>query len=182
MIPESYKANSIRLYKAVDFPTKWSLFETILEGSDYVDSSIFYFCKKWWLFTTSTKSNILNLYYAETLTGPWIMHPNSPIIDNNAHIARPGGRVLLLGGHILRYRFTQDDANSYGSKVRAFAITELTTLSYKEKEVKGNPILEASGKGWNAKGMHHIDPHQIGKNKWIACVDGNVEIFKFGIR
>jgi len=180
MIPESYEANSIRLYKAVDFPAKWSFVGTLLDKKDFVDSSIFHFHDKWWLFTTSTKSNILRLYHADNLIGPWMEHPNNPIISENAHIARPGGRVLLLNNQIIRIRYTQDDFHSYGNQVRAFEIIELTATSYKEREIAGNPVLQANGTGWNAKGMHHIDPHQIGKNKWIACVDGNMEILKFG--
>jgi len=29
--------------------------------------------------------------------------------------------------------------------------------------------------------MHHIDPHLIGKDEWIACVDGHVDNLKFGL-
>jgi O-antigen/teichoic acid export membrane protein len=171
MIPESYEANSIRLYKAVDFPTKWSFVKTLLIGKDFVDSSIFQFRDKWWILTSSTKSNILRLYYSDSLMGTWIEHPESPIVRNNSHIARPGGRIVKFGERVIRY--TQDCKPTYGNQVRAFEVTELTTKKYKEKEIDGNPILNAGGKDWNALGMHHVDPHQIGINQWIACVDGN---------
>jgi hypothetical protein len=174
MIPESYESRSIRLYKSNDFPTKWSLVKILLQGKDFVDSSIFHFQNMWWLFTTSTKNNTLYLYYSDKLTGVWKEHPKSPVIIDNSHIARPCGRVVQLNGHVIRY--TQDDATTYGKKVMAFEITELTTTKYAEKPVEENPILQANRTGWNAKGMHHIDPHQIEKNDWIACVDGNVEI------
>lgn len=177
MIPESYQASSVRLYKAVEFPTKWSFVETLIDGSDYVDPSIFYFNEKWWLFVSTTKDNVLRLYYADKLTGHWIEHPESPIIDGDANIARPGGRVLVFDNQIVRY--TQDDDPTYGNQVRAFEITELTTASYEEKEVIENPILKGSGAGWNENGMHHIDPHQIDENKWIACVDGYERFWVF---
>ncbi|HEY9640576.1 MAG TPA: hypothetical protein V6C57_08830 [Coleofasciculaceae cyanobacterium] len=170
MIPESYQANAIRLYKATNFPAQWSFAKDLLNGSDYVDSSIFQFNNHWWLFTTSTQSDILRLYYTSDLLGDWIEHPKSPIIQSNAHIARPGGRVIVWGDKIVRY--TQDDAPHYGNQVRAFEITLLTTAHYQEKEISGNPILKASGSGWNHTGMHNIDPHQINQNEWIACVDG----------
>lgn len=180
MIPESYQANSIRLYKAIDFPTQWIFVKTLLDGSDYVDSCIFYFNDKWWLFTTSTKSDVLRLYYANELMGSWIEHSKSPVIEGNAHIARPGGRVVVSDGRIIRY--TQDDEPNYGNSVRAFEITELTTNTYKEKEVNKNPILKASGSGWNAIGMHNIDPHKINEDKWIACVDGYRISLVFGFK
>jgi hypothetical protein len=180
MIPESYQASSVRLYKAVDFPTQWLFVKNLLDGSDYVDSSIFHLNGKWWLFTSSTKNNILCLYYANELIGPWIEHPKSPLIEGNASIARPGGRVVEFDDRIVRY--TQDNEYNYGNQVRAFEITELTTTNYNEKEVNENPILKASGTGWNATGMHHIAPYQIEKGKWIACVDGYRGSLVFGLK
>ena len=88
--------------------------------------------------------------------------------------------TLSIDGRIVRY--TQDDDSTYGNQVRAFEVTELTTKSYKEKEVSENPILKESGSGWNGKRMHHIDPHKIDENKWIACVDGFGELLVFGLK
>ncbi|NDJ24223.1 hypothetical protein GS682_21745 [Nostoc sp. B(2019)] len=179
MIPESYETNSIRLYKAVDFPTKWAFLKVLIDGRDYVDSSVFNFNEMWWMFTSSTQSNILRLYYTDDLMGHWIEHPQSPLIEDNLNIARPGGRVVVHDDQIFRY--TQDDEHLYGTQVRAFEITHLTTTTYKEKEVKENPILKPSGFGWNKTGMHNIDPHQITKDKWIACVDGYQILLVFGV-
>ncbi|WP_206758423.1 hypothetical protein [Nostoc sp. FACHB-133] len=180
MIPESYKANSIRLYKAVDFPTRWMFLKTLLDGKDYVDSSVFNFNERWWMFTSSSQSNILRLYYTDDLMGRWIEHPQSPIIKDNLNIARPGGRVVVYDNKIFRY--TQDDEHLYGNQVRAFEITDLTTTTYKEKAVQNNPIINASGYGWNKTGMHNIDPHKLESGKWIACVDGYQIIVVFGIK
>jgi hypothetical protein len=69
-------------------------------------------------------------------------------------------------------RFAQVGRPSYGSAVRAFRITELTPTSYREEEAASSPILTASGTGWNANGMHHVDAHQIEDGTWIAAVDG----------
>jgi hypothetical protein len=32
-------------------------------------------------------------------------------------------------------------------------------------------VVEASGKGWNSDGMHHVDAHELAKDRWIAVVD-----------
>lgn len=179
MIPESYEANSIRLYKAVDFPTKWEFVKTLIDGKDYVDSSVFNFHEMWWMFTSSSQSDILRLYYSDDLMGQWIEHPQSPIIKDNLNIARPGGRVVVCDRKIFRY--TQDDEHLYGNQVRAFEITDLTTTTYEEKAVKHNPVIKGSGYGWNKTGMHNIDPHKLDSGKWIACVDGYEIIVVFGI-
>jgi beta-xylosidase len=173
MVPESHQANSIRLYKASKFPTEWSFVGNIKSGASFLDASIFRHADKWWLFTeTNPQHNFdtLRLYYADELLGSWIEHPKSPIITGNAHIARPGGRVLVMNDKIIRY--TQDCQPDYGTQLRAFEITELTTTSYQEREIDQNLVLEPTGVGWNGAGMHHIDPHLIHEEQWIACVDG----------
>ena len=180
MIPDTGQTNSIRLYKASSFPKGWSFIKTLLEGEDYVDSTIFCYNGKWWIFaeTNPEGNDILRLYYSNNLTGSWTEHPKSPIIKGDGNIARPGGRVVTFDGRIIRY--TQDDDPTYGNQVRAFEIDVLTTRNYEEHEVYASPVLETSGIGkkrfespdWNTDGMHHIDPHQISQNEWIACVDG----------
>jgi hypothetical protein len=182
MIPESFEANSIRLYRADDFPLHWSFVGTLLDGGDYVDSSIFRFNDdRWWLFTATPENDTLRLYYAQELLGPWIEHPESPIVEGDSNIARPGGRVLVFDGRIIRYA-QDDDDSTYGKQVRAFEITELSTASYQETEVSGNPIVEASGTGWNGMYMHHVDIHQITEDRWIASVDGCGEVWVFGLK
>lgn len=180
MIQESTQSCSIRLYKAVRFPTEWSLVKILLRDVNYADPSIVYYADRWWMFASSLKNDVLRLYGARDLMGPWIEHPASPVINGDSRRARPGGRVIPFNGGLSRY--AQDDFSAYGYQVRAFAITELTSSSYKEGEVKENPIIKASGAGWNSKGMHTIDPHKLGGNKWIACVDGNGRTLHFGLR
>lgn len=180
MIPESQEASAVRLYRAVDFPTQWAFETTLLRGS-YVDSSIVRHDDKWWLFTGTdrTDNDTLNLFYAEALTGPWVEHPGSPIVAGDPNAARPGGRVLQWGDRLVR--FAQDDAPIYGNQAWAFEIIALTTTSYREIKLVDAPIVTASGSGWNAKGMHHVDAHQIGDGEWLACVDGYREIRVFGL-
>ena len=178
MIPESREAYAVKLYRAANFPTKWSFVANLLSGN-YVDSSIFYYDGQWWMFT-SDRNDVLHLFSANDLMGHWIEHPKSPIILMDGNIARPGGRVLLFHNKI--FRFTQDCDPTYGYMVRAFEITELTPESYREKEVPGNPVLKPTRNGWNAERMHHIDPHNIAENHWLACVDGVARYWKFGIQ
>jgi hypothetical protein len=172
MIPETYQAGAVRLYRADTFPTDWSHYATLLSGPYFVDISVFRYDQKWWFFTETNdfRHDTLRLYYATGLLGPWVEHPKSPIIQGNAHIARPAWRVLVNEGNVIRY--TQDCFPSYGREVRAFEITELTTAAYRERRLRRNPILRASSSGWNAWGMHHIDPHKISNQRWLACVDG----------
>ena len=169
LLPESHQDLAVRLYKAESFPDKWKHVKNLISGYSFVDPSILYYNKKWWLFVTTQFSNILNVYYADDLMGEWKPHPMNPVIKFNAHISRPGGKMIVYKGK--PYRFTQDCDPYYGIQVFAFEITKLTETEYSEKIVSPEPILTKSGKGWNATGMHHIDLHKI-DNKWIAVVDG----------
>jgi hypothetical protein len=173
MIPESHEAGSMRLYKARKFPLEWSYEATLISGPRFADSSLFRYADKWWLFTETDlkmQFDTVRLYYADDLMGPWLEHPQSPIIEGNPYTARPAGRVLVLRDRVIRY--AQHCYPNYGMQVRASEITELTTESYRECEVGGSPILTGSGAGWNRDGMHHIDAHLLEDGRWIACVDG----------
>lgn len=170
MIPESYEANAIQLYRADPFPTRWSLVRRILEGP-WVDSSIFHFKGRWWLFSNplAPENQVLELFHAENIHGPWQRHPMSPIVSGSNRFARSGGRVIVAGDKVIR--FTQDCFPFYGTAVRAFEVSGLTTSDYSEREFEKSPILTAGREFWRQEGMHHIDAHSV-NGRWLACVDG----------
>jgi hypothetical protein len=178
MIPESQQSGSVRLYKAVNFPTDWSLDATLLDDIDAVDSSVFRFRDTWWLLTGSgippNRADNLHLFYADNLRGPWQEHPASPVVRGDACGARPAGRPLVFNNSIVRY--SQDCYPAYGTQVRAFEIVELTRATYRERETDANPVLRGPGSGWNGSGMHHVDAHLLADGRWIACVDGWVSV------
>ena len=170
MIPETRRAGAIRLYRADAFPDHWSYAGDLMrvEGAD---PSVFHRDGKWWMFVCAPPAGheTLRLYLADDLTGPWSEHPASPILRDDPLRARPAGRVTFFNGLAIRY--AQECHPHYGTRVRAFEITELTAETYAEREIE-RPVLTASGSGWNRDGMHHSDAHICTDNGWIACVDG----------
>jgi hypothetical protein len=174
MVPESCEARIVPLYRATSFPYRWERVSTLIEGVHLADASPFHHRGQWWLLASSgeprRRADNLHVFGAEHLSGPWREHPMSPVIRGNAQHSRPGGRVLIHDERV--YRFAQDCYESYGQQIRAFEITTLTPRAYAEREVTTEPIITASGTGWNGTGMHHIDPHQTGDGSWFACVDG----------
>lgn len=177
MMPESRRDSNIRLYRAKDFPMKWEFAGTLLSGQRFGDSSILHHGGRWWLFTETNpnlKHDTLRLFHADSLYGEWKEHPCSPVVRGNPHIARPAGRVCSYDGKVVRY--AQDCYPIYGTRVKAFVVTELTETAYAEEEIATTPVLGPSEKGWNAGGMHHVDPHEVANGEWIACVDGWVGV------
>jgi hypothetical protein len=171
MIPETLGANAACLYRADEFPTRWSLAAKLIDGP-CADPSIVRFAGLWWLFLCSTPyhHDTLRLYFAEQLAGPWREHPRSPVIRADKSRARPAGRIVTVNNHLVR--FAQDCIPQYGARVRAFDILELTTTSYAEVENASSPVLQPGGGDWNATGMHHLDAQQQPDGTWLACVDG----------
>ena len=51
LVPESYQAGAIRLYRAAQFPFQWTFLGEILTGPYFADTSIFQHQGLWWLFT-----------------------------------------------------------------------------------------------------------------------------------
>jgi hypothetical protein len=174
MTPETLGANAARLYRAARFPDEWTYVKDLVPGQ-HADPSIFFFDKKWWLFTCPNpyKHDTLSLYSAADPASNWTEHPSSPLISGDKSMARPAGRVLHYDGKLVR--FTQDCYPTYGRQVRAFEITELTTTTYKEHEAADSPVLSPGSSGWNASGMHHVDAHRV-EGSWLACVDGLVDV------
>jgi hypothetical protein len=169
MVPESNCDFSVRLYRAVEFPKRWEFVNKLLTGHDYVDATLFRHGNMWWMFASTTRNDVLNLYYSQNLKDGWSAHPMNPVVKLDKHIARPGGRVIEHEGKL--YRFGQDDDPDYGIQVFAFEIVELDTKVYRERMMLEKPVVTASGHGWNAAGMHHVDLHQR-DGGWMAVVDG----------
>jgi len=168
MIPEAHTETSLRLYRATDFPDKWTYERDLITGDHFISASVVRYNDMWWMFVARLGNETLRLFYSPDFTGPWTEHPRSPVVEKNPDIARPGGRLLILDG--ILYRMGQDCYPTYGNQVFAYQITDISTTTYKEKVID-IPIVKATSKGWNADAMHHVDAHQISRNKWIAVVD-----------
>jgi hypothetical protein len=172
MVPESLVPGAIRLYRADPFPERWVHVQD-LAGVTAADPSLFRFQDRWWMYLCPTphEHDSLALYHADRLEGPWEAHAKSPLFQTEPCISRPAGRVLVQdGGDPAVIRLAQDCRPRYGTRVRAFEVSRLTTEEYEETE-RGF-LLEPSGSGWNGMRMHHADAHPLPDGTWIACVDG----------
>jgi hypothetical protein len=159
--------NVIRLYRATQFPQKWERDAELIRGDKLVSPTIVQHQNRWWLFVGAGNAT-LRLFHADTLKGPWAEHPRSPIVANDANIARPAGRPVVVNGKL--YRFAQDCEPVYGAAVVAFEITTLTETDYRERALE-KTLVSATGSGWNSAAMHHIDAHRGPDGRWVAVVD-----------
>jgi len=172
MIPETSQTEAVRLYRATRFPTEWEYVGDLLQGRPFADASVVRHQDRWWLFaeTSGDRNDTLRLYHADALAGSWQEHPQSPVIQGDAENARPAGRIIAADGHL--FRFAQNCRTAYGTDVRVREIMRLTTTEFVERPLGTGPVLGPTRTGWNAGGMHHVDPLPLAHSRWLAAVDG----------
>jgi hypothetical protein len=150
MIPESHQNRTIDLYRAEAFPEGWKYEMTLMEQVDAVDSVIFRYAGKWWLFTSigaekSSPNANLSAFYSDSFpSGAWTAHPKNPLCAD-ADNSRMAGAVFFNERTGLAERPAQSCVKEYGEKTHINAITELTLFSYNETKIK--TILPERGLG-----------------------------------
>ena len=105
-IPETWEAECVRLYRALDSRPAGCSSASCSAGG-VPDSTVMHHDGHWWLFTESNpqhRYDSVRLFVAQNLTGPWSEHPQSPLIQHDSRIARPAGRVVVSDRMI---RFSQ---------------------------------------------------------------------------
>lgn len=137
MIPETQGAESIELYKCLEFPWSWKLDRVLIQGVSAVDTTLYHYGGKWWMFTSIKNKeephnwNKLCLFFADCPVGPWHEHKKNPIISD-ARCARPAGRLFFHNGNV--YRPAQDCSRRYGGAISIRRITRLDCAGYSEEE------------------------------------------------
>ncbi|AEF82201.1 glucosamine inositolphosphorylceramide transferase family protein [Leadbettera azotonutricia] len=138
MIPETHENNTIDLYQASDFPYKWDYTMTLMHNVIAVDSTVFYYNQKWWLFTNiETKPDPINknlsAFYSNSFpSDTWTPHLQNPLVSNLEN-SRMAGTVFYNTQNRSPYRPAQNCLKDYGKETNINEIMELTPFSYKEK-------------------------------------------------
>ncbi|KAI3851876.1 hypothetical protein MKW98_019875 [Papaver atlanticum] len=179
MIPETSYKGELRLYKAVDFPLKWTLEKVIMKKA-FMNTVIINYGGNFWLFGSYysgfgfLKNVQQEIWYSSSPLGPWKPHRQNPIYNTGKSfgVLRNGGRPFVYHGNL--YRVAQDCGKIYGQRVRTFKVEILTKDEYREVEV---PLgIEEPKKGrnaWNGARYHHLDVQDLGSGEWIGVMDGD---------
>jgi hypothetical protein len=141
MIPETHENKTIDLYRAVNFPSEWDYELTLMKDIIAVDSTVFYYASKWWLFTSlEIKPNSINRNLSAFCSDSfpsvnWKPHPQNPLCADISN-SRMAGSVFLDKENGLFRRPAQNCLKDYGQKTNINQITELSAVSYQERTVK----------------------------------------------
>lgn len=130
MVPETYQAGEIALYRAADETLNvWERECALLAGVPGADASLIEYQGRWWMFYTLVGAGArdqreLHLAHAPALAGPWTPLPANPVRVNREG-ARPAGRPFLDRDGVLTLP-VQDSTTGYGGATRLLRFPVLT--------------------------------------------------------
>lgn len=159
MIPETHQTDRVEIWRCTQFPLRWELFATALEGKSPADTTMFKVKGQWWLLTSLSDHHAYmdhsSELYAFAVDGPALKtvvpHKRNPVIIGS-DTARNGGRVHIVGDRVLR----PSQCNSHGIYGYGLNIQEITRLDaevYTEETIKFVRPDFMTG----IVGCHHID-------------------------
>ena len=133
-----------------------------LEAFRIIDPTVLFHAGRWWLFggLPTTATDLLWLWSATDVAGPYEPHPDNPIVMDVAR-ARSAGPIIAADGRL--FRPGQDNRGSYGNGVTFSEIIELSTERY--REVPRAQVRVAGRKG----------PHTLFLDGDSTVVDSYVE-------
>lgn len=174
MIPETSRNKTIELYRCTDFPFSWELEEVMIDKINAVDSTLLKYNDKYWLFTTEKRYDndqdlsLLSIYHSnQLLGGHWTPHIHNPVVTN-IEAARPAGKIIEVGGKLLRP--SQNCSKHYGYGITLNQIKTLTEHQF--EEVKYQSLLPEAYK--NA-----ISTHTLNVEKNLTVSDALIKRLKW---
>ncbi len=168
-VPETADAGEVAIYRADDFPRRWSKAGVLLEGFAGVDPTVFRHDGRWWLLCTEkgAREDVeLRAWHAADLLGPWTPHARNPV-KSDVRGARPAGPPFVHEGAL--YRPAQDCSKQYGWRIAVQRVTRLSPTEFAEEPVA---VLEASPDSPFPRGRHTLTP--VGD---LVLVDGRRDVF-----
>lgn len=162
MMPETHEANRLEIWRATQFPLKWELYATALEGRMPADSVLFQQEGKWWLFSNLSYDQAFmehsSALYLFEVDGPALTrvvpHPLNPVVVGS-DVARNAGAIFSADGQL--YRPSQNNSfGVYGYGLNLMRIDQLDMQNYRETLVRR--VLPDELK--DAMGVHHVSSAQ----------------------
>jgi len=171
IIPESFEANKVMLYQAVDYPNKWKMVKVLIDEYAGIDNTILNYNGTWWMFSSDKNdgsSHNLNLFFADDLFSEWNPHPCNPI-KTDVRSSRSAGKPFIHNNNIYRPSMNYEDKNE--GSITINLINDLSKNSYKETSVKS--IMPFQKSKFSEK------THHLFSTKNFLLIDGCKETLIF---
>jgi hypothetical protein len=138
MVPETAENRTIDLYECVEFPHQWKFKTNLMKNIKAVDTTLFHYNGRWWLFTGMAENEgsfpLVELFLfssSDLFAKEWDSHPLNPIVSDIKK-SRPAGRLFARNGKI--FRPSQDCSIFYGYGFDLNEILLLSETEYSERE------------------------------------------------
>jgi len=167
-IPETKQIRQIALYRAEEFPSKWTRVATLIDDFAGVDGTVFQHDGSWWLTSSlggSYSSLRLMVWHSTNLFGPWKPHARNPVKTDSSS-TRPAGTPFTHKGNL--YRPGQDCSKKYGGRIVLNRVLRLTPEEFQEERAA---VIEPFD------GPYRDGIHTISGGGGITLVDGNRRVF-----
>jgi hypothetical protein len=176
MIPETYFAERVELYRATEFPYRWELIQVLQDKVAAADTTLWMEDGIFYFFTSIaekglTENDNLYLFYSDELTGCWRPHPGNPVCQD-VRRSRSAGHLFRRNGSLIRP--AQDCSVRYGYACQLNRVECLSPRDFKEAP------FERIEPAW-----HHglIGTHTINSSEYVEVIDGQIYRSKYsGIR
>ena len=169
LIPESSANRTVELYKCTAFPLKWEFQRNLMNNCEVVDTTLFQWQGKWWMFVNQIQTegasswDELFLHYSDSpFSDNWTPHQRNPVVSD-ARSARPAGRLFVRNGRL--YRPSQNCSGRYGYGFNICEITKLTETEYEEK------IVSRVEPKWD---KNVVSTHTINYEDGLTIIDGQL--------
>jgi hypothetical protein len=166
MVPESSENGTVSLYRAHDFPLRWTKELDLLSNIEASDSIIVAGRDCLWLFTTvpssgSVVSDSLYLFQSKSLFGPWLPHVKNPVLIDGSS-ARSAGPAVIRNGAL--WRVVQDCEHRYGAALGLARVVRLDDDGF-EQNVEAIIKPGHHWPGWRL--------HTLSRAGALECIDGS---------
>jgi hypothetical protein len=164
-IPETHQAGEISLYKAQEFPYRWTKVTSLVSNFAGVDSTVFQYENRWWLACVDQHTgpyDKLFIWHAPDLCGPWRAHEANPV-KTDPHSSRPAGTPFAHDGYL--YRPSQDCSRAFGGRIVLNRMLKLTPTEFKEEQAA---VVEPDSSGPYPDGTHTLS--SVGN---VTLIDGD---------
>ena len=171
VIPESSQRGKVSCYQFDDVNKSLINERTIINNLPLLDSTIFQYNNKFWLFATLADHKFdhskLYIYHADSLFGEYTPHIKNPV-KHGLNGTRPAGNIITVDNEI--YRPAQNCKEYYGESI---AINKIIILNEAEFEEEAYLQITADKNSVYSEGIHTINVLDD-----IIVVDGIKMIFR----
>ena len=151
MIPESYVANEISVFRAVRFPDRWEKVAVLKTGEESVDSTVFHWDSQRWMMTMTMSGGADRLMLYK-LSEDGSLNAGCCVREADAN-TRPAGHLFRAAGKVIRP--AQDCTESYGCALNFYEVKDVAEDRYEETLIrKLHPDEVRSNLNYPHRGLH----------------------------